>query len=390
MRVAVVRSDIGKLYTSDVESRVQRDFSAEPPGQSRDIYRPSNAALLAFLNANAILSLVGTDLNPTTNTTGGGNNELGIKTSAAGGYITISVRSDAAVTKVQMASDLNVGFKSAGLALRATVLGTDAIQIDSIVPNSGPNAYLKVDGASALKAALGLNAAALTGLSLAAFKAKIYVDSQTLLGNVTGPFVTTAPANVLKIRISQTAPYSIITVRSNGATTGAQLVSDLNAGFAAAGLALFASLSGAPNFFITINTLIPVDGPGTVIQLDSVANGSTLNNVIKGAGGWAAGYSSIVTTPPGIVGVYIDSTTLDTLSTWAVMQTVQKAAFYTAIRDLIAPRFVETGPVLLSFVYGIFSKMRSPLFQPGGARSGLPPGIAAEFLLDDGSAVFTI
>lgn len=385
MRVAVVRSDIGKIYTSDVESRVQRDFSAEPSGQSRNLYRPTDAALLAFLNANAILSLVGSNNAATVNTTIANGTKLNIKSSAAAGYTTITVTSSATATKAQIAADLNLGFINAGLPFVATVLGTDAIQIDSIAPNAGPDAYMKLDTTNAaLATILGLATTAINGLTLAAFKAAVYVDSETLLADTTGPFATDAGANVLRIRTSATAPYSVITVRSNAATTGLQLVADLNAGFVAAGLPLIASLSASPDFFVTINTIIPVAGPGSIIQLDSNASGSTLNNVIKGATAWTAG---VVT---GTTGVYVSDATFEALSTWTSMQTAQKTAFYLAIRDLICPRFVETGPVLLSFVYGIFSKMRSPSFRPGGLRSGRPSGIAAAFIMDDGSAAFTL
>lgn len=386
MRVAMVRSDIGKLYTNDVESRVQRDFSAEPPGQSRNLYRPSNTALTALLNAQAVLSLIGTVAAATFNTTGAGNNAVGIKTAATSGYTSITVTSGAAVTGTQIASDLNVGFKSAGLALKATFLtsgaNTNKIQIDSVSPNAGPNAYLKVDSTTGLATVLGLSGTAISGVSLAAFKAAVYVDNASLVGTAVPNFVTNAGANILRIRTSTSAPYSIITVTSSAGLTAALLVASLNAGFSAAGLSASAvadPVTGA----ITLWTVFPGAGPGSIVVLDSVANGSTLNTVLSA--GWAAAQTSAATT-----GVFISSATLSALGTWTSMQTAQQTTFYTAIRDLVAPRFVETGPVLLSYVYGEFSKLRSQSFQPGGDRVSLPPGPAAEFLLDDGSAVFTV
>ena len=97
-------------------------------------------------------------------------------------------------------------------------------------------------------------------------------------------------------------------------------------------------------------------------------------------------------TTTSATGVFIDTAELSAIAgaTWGSMQTAQQTTFYNAIRDLIAPRFVETGPVLLSFVYGVFSQLYSQSFQPGGARIGLPAGPAAEFLVDDCSAVYTL
>jgi hypothetical protein len=276
MRVGIVRSDIGKVYLSDVENRSQRCFSSEPAGQSRNFVKPTDDALLAVLNAKAILSAKGDNASATSNTTGG-NNVLRVRTNPVGTYSVITVTSNAALSKAQLAADLNTGFLNAGLPLVATVLAApdlNKIQIDTVYPETGPSATLQIDttaNGSTLNAALHSTWAAgppnLAGLSVAALKAAVYPSATT---------------------------------------------------------------------------------------------------------------------------INVASATITALSTFASMQTAAQTALVTAVQDAVAPALVETGPVLLSFVYGVLSKLRSTAFQPGGARIGLPAGVAAAIVANDGSTVFTL
>jgi hypothetical protein len=389
MRVAMVRSDIGKLYTSDVESMVQRDFSAEPPGQSRDIYKPSDAAITTLLNQQAVISLVGGNSGVAGfNTAAGTGTILKIRASSTAAWTSITVTSGAAVSGVQIALDLNAGFKANGLPFKATYPGITAneMQIDTVAPNAGPKAYIGLEGtasgAALTDTVLGFTAGATTGVSLATFKAAAYVNTNTSGASATaGAYAIIAGvSDVLKIRTSTASPFTTITATAGGAVTAAQLAADLNKKFKAAGLAITASYDVTNHMIFT--TVFPAAGPGSVVSIDTAANGSTLTNLL---GSWTAGFVNAAAT-----GVFVDSATLNKLGTWTSMQTAHQTTFYTAIRDLICPRFVETGPVLLSYVYGEFSKLRSQSFQPGGARIGLAAGPAAQFLVDDGSAVFTI
>jgi hypothetical protein len=276
MRVGIVRSDIGKVYLSDVENRSQRNFSSEPAGQSRNFVKPTDDALLTVLNSKAILSAKGDITAATSNTTGGNN--------------------------------------------------------------------------------------------------------------------------VLRIRTNPVAAYSVITVTSNAALSKAQLVAELNTAFLNAGLPLVATVLAAPDLNkVQIDTVYPETGPSATLQIDTAANGSTLNALLHSA--WAV-------TPPNLVGlsvaalkaaVYPSATTINVatatitaLSTFASMQAAAQLALVTAVQDAVAPSLVETGPVLLSFVYGVLSKLRSTAFQPGGARIGLPSGVAAAIVANDGSTVFTL
>jgi hypothetical protein len=276
MRVGIVRSDIGKVYLSDVESRSQRCFSSEPAGQSRNFAKPSDAQLLAVLNAKAILSAKGDNASATSNTTSG-NNVLRIRASATASYTVITVTSNASLAKAQLVSEINTALVNAGLPIVATLLsGADAnkVQFDTVAPNSGPGAKLQID--------------------------------------------TTA----------------------NGST--------LNA-------ALHSTWAGSPP------------------NLSGMAL-ATLQ---------AAVYPSATT-------INVASATITALSTFASMQAAAQLSLVTSVQDAVAPALVETGPALLSFAYGVLSKLRSTSFQPGGARIGLPAGVAAAIVANDGSTVFTL
>lgn len=205
-------------------------------------------------------------------------------------------------------------------------------------------------------------------------------------------FVTTAPANVLKIRKLATSAFTTITVTSGGAVPIATVRDDLNRGFTANSLPFVASI--AAGNFIQIDTVVPNSGPSARMELDVVAN-STLNAVL--------GFNVLGVTVTGLpvatvaaavyptpVTVDVSDATINALSSFSLLDTTKQTALDDAIADLVAPRLVETGPVLLSFAYGNLSKLRSATFQPGGARVGLPAGIAAYITADDGVTPFVL
>lgn len=269
MRVAFVRTDIpSHLYLSDVENRSQRDFSSEPAGQSRYFHKPSDTELTAVLNSYAFLSVRGSNTAATVDTTGG-NNVLSIKASASAGFTSITLTSNAALAKTQIVTELNTAFANAGLLLRASIQGTNQVQIDTVAPNSGPNGYIRINanGTSTINTIVGFTAATTTGLSVSSLKAAVY------------PTATT---------------------------------------------------------------------------------------------------------------VNVSTATITALSTFTTMPSASQTALVAAIADLVAPSLVETGPVLLSFAYGSLSKLRSSTFRPGGARIGLPAGVAVACVENDGSTPFTI
>ncbi len=184
MRVAAVRSDISKIYLSDVESRTQRNFSSEPPGQSLYLQKPSSETLLSVLNAKAILSVIGTDTNANVNTSS--NSAFRIKTSP-GSFTVLSVTAGVSVSKETIVADLNTGFLNNGLNVVASITGTNQIRLDTVAPNSGPTAVLRIDTAangSTLNALIAAAWAAsppnLSGLSVSALSTALYPTATTV------------------------------------------------------------------------------------------------------------------------------------------------------------------------------------------------------------------
>ena len=270
MRVGFVdRTDLPVgLQIDDVENRSQRDFSSEPPGQSRTIRRPTDAELQAPLNVSAFLSARATDVAATVDTTA--NDTLRIRTAAPAAFTVIAVTSGAATAKTVILSDLNSAFIANDLPFVASIVGTNQIQIDTTY--AGANAALEVD---------------------------------------------------------------------------------------------------------------------------SVANGSTLSTAI----GYAAGGVALVplTLAALRTAVYPTATTIDVssatvvaLSTFGDLTAAKQAAVVDGVADVVAPHFVETGIVLLSFAGGVLDKGSDATFQPGGTRVGLAAGPALACLDDDGSTPFTL
>ncbi len=207
MRVAIVRTDIQKIYLSDIENSSQRDFSSEPKGQSRYFVHPTDAQLTAVLAAAGPVTKVGSNTGPF-DTTGGNNTKLNVRTSATGAYVQVAVRSGGAVTADQVASDLNLAFKNAGVQVAARV-ASNAIVLDTLA--GGPNAYLEISASSpsagTLQTVLGLVITGVTGVSLSTLKAAIY------------PTATTA--NVASATILALGTYSNLTTAAKAALVAA-------------------------------------------------------------------------------------------------------------------------------------------------------------------------
>lgn len=269
MRVAAVRTDIGKVYLSDIENRSQRNFSSEPAGQSRYLSKPTDAALLAVLTTYGLLTRLGSDTAGTVDTTVANGTKLNIRVGTSGAYTQVTVTSSATLTKAQVAADLNSAFVSASLPLVARVTAATKIAIDTTSGSSSAHIDISASSPStgALHTVLGLATGATTGLTVAALKTAVYPTSVTV---------------------------------------------DVSTG------------------------------------------------------------------------------TIAALSTFANLSPTAQAALVTAVADLVAPQLVETGPVLLSFAYGVMSKLRSASFQPGGARVGLPAGVGVAIVANDGSTPYTL
>jgi hypothetical protein len=226
-----------------------------------------------------------------------------------------------------------------------------------------------------------------SALNLFAFLSLRGTDMSATVDTITGPDDT------LRIRRNAADAYEVISVTQGLAVPKTTIRDDLNTAFVARGLPFVASVAGTNQ--LQIDTTDDNAGPSARLQVDSVVNGSTLNTAV----GFAAGGVTVtgITVASVKAAVYPTPTTINVstaaivaLSSWSLLSATKQAALVDAVAEVIAPSFVETGAVLLSFAYGVFSKMRSATFQPGGDRVGLPAGVAAAFLQDDGVSVFSL
>jgi len=263
MRVGVVRTDLGNgIYFADLRSDVQRPQTSSAPGQARTVRRPTDAELTDALNAYALLSLRGTDTNANVDTSVNDTLRIG----QGGVYVAIAVTSGAATPKTTILADLNAAFTANNLNFVASIVGTNQIQIDTVVPNSGP---------------------------------------------------------------------------------------------------------------------------GAVLDIDTIANGSTLNTPLGFADGFTATGLTVaalqVAAYPTPTTIDVSQATLGALSTWTNLTVAQKFDLWTAIADAIAPELVETGDALRSFAIGAIAKARAATFQP----TGLPAGIGVAVVENDGVTPLT-
>lgn len=207
--------------------------------------------------------------------------------------------------------------------------------------------------------------------------------------------VDTSVNNTFRIRTSSST-YTVIVVTAGVATPKTTIAFDLNTGFTAAGLLLLASVVGTNQIRITStggNT-----GPLAYFEIDSVANGSTLNTAVGFAAGGVlvsgitlAALRTLLQTAvyPTAVTINVSTATIIAVSTISLLSGPNQTALVAAIAELVAPTFIETGAVLLSFTDGVISKARSASFRPDGSRAGYATGIAVATVASDGVTPFT-
>lgn len=214
----------------------------------------------------------------------------------------------------------------------------------------------------------------------------------TIRGSDTAATVDTSVANgtKLNIRIGSTATYSQITVTSSATAAKTAIVTELNAGFVAAGLGLTARISGTNQ--VAIDTTL--GGPDAYVSISASSPSTGALHTVLGLAASATTGLSVAALKaavyPSATTVNVAPATINALSTFSLLATATQTSLDTAVADLVAPSLVETGPVLLSFVYGVLSKLRSSTFQPGGARIGLAAGAAVAIVANDGSTVYSI
>jgi hypothetical protein len=223
----------------------------------------------------------------------------------------------------------------------------------------------------------------------------------TIQGTATGTTADTSGANAAKlnIRASSTAAFSQVVVTAGTGVTKAQLASDLNSGFASAGLPLAARVGSANQ--ITIDT--SAGGPAAYVEI--TASGPAGAGAFQTAAGLSVGSKAGIplsslkaVTYPTATSVNVSATAINGISgsTFTLLSAAQQTALDNAVANVVAPSLVETGSVLLSFVYGKLAKLRSPNFIPGSpqaateSRLGYATGAAVAIVANDGSTPFTV
>jgi hypothetical protein len=187
MRMGVVRTDLNRIYLADVENTSQRNFSSQPPGQSRYFSRPTDAQLKPPLTAGgAHLSLLGT-VAGATKVTNGPSNVLRIRVAAAAAFSVITITSSAALANATVITDLNTQFAAAGLTTLVARLGNSGTPLQVLIENtdSSRSAYMEIDttaNGSNLNTALGFAAGGviLNALQAATVRAVVQPSPTTI------------------------------------------------------------------------------------------------------------------------------------------------------------------------------------------------------------------
>lgn len=200
----------------------------------------------------------------------------------------------------------------------------------------------------------------------------------------------TANGTLLNIKTSSAAAFTQVTVTSNATLAKAQIVTELNAQFVLNGLGLVARISGTNQ--VTIDST--AKGANAYIEVSASSPSTAALHTLLGITAAATTPASLATVKaavyPTATTVNVAPATINALSTFTLALAADQDALNLALADLIAPKMIETGAVLLSFAFGNLSKLRVASFQPGGARAGLPAGICAAIVANDGSTPFTV
>ncbi len=215
----------------------------------------------------------------------------------------------------------------------------------------------------------------------------------TLMGSDGALSVDTSTNNVLRIRDNYFSAFTVITVTASATTTKTLIVLDLNTAFIANNLSLRAVVVGTNK--IQIQSESPNTGAKSYFEIDTIANGSTLNTAVGFVDGAILSGVPAGSIAMSITGnLYPTSTTINVsqaaiiVSDLSYLSPSEKVSLTSLVADLVSTKFVETGDALLSFKTGKLSKMRSTTFKPGGNRVGLPAGTAVAVVEDDGLTQF--
>lgn len=122
----------------------------------------------------------------------------------------------------------------------------------------------------------------------------------SLTGTDTNATVNTSTNNVIRIRSIPNAIYTQFTVTAGASTAKSTIASDLNTGFAANSLSLNATVNGSNQIVIT-----DTSAGNAYIEIDTIANGSTLGTPCGFTSGGMSTISKLVWAAAGSVHSWI-------------------------------------------------------------------------------------
>ena len=194
-------------------------------------------------------------------------------------------------------------------------------------------------------------------------------------------------SDTIKIKTAAAAPgWTNAVVAAATYTSATTLLVAVNAALVAAGIAATASLDPSGTYFVLKST---ATGTGAYIAVDSVAGGSDFDTAIGLA--VAGGTFTVPTTVATItdtlpVGGPLNVSAAQMLTTVGPgPSTVQ----LNALRDTIAPQFIETDVAIRCFQVGYLAELRNANFNPDPSRHpALTPSAAVTFVQDDGTTAF--
>lgn len=190
----------------------------------------------------------------------------------------------------------------------------------------------------------------------------------------TSTAVDTRLATGLSVRTSKGATFTTVPIGGTGALLKTDISAQLNAGFASAGLQVSASVVGTNQIRLSSTR----KGDGAYIEVSSQGSAG-FSGSLAFAAGLAAGPVAV---PPQATlmaalksAVYsgsvfnVASGTLVNAGVnvnaganinYALLGVTGAGQFVNTVAELVAPKFVESGDVLLSFAKGEVSKLLSP------------------------------
>jgi hypothetical protein len=209
----------------------------------------------------------------------------------------------------------------------------------------------------------------------------------------TSTAVDTRLATGLSVRASRGATFTTIPVSATGALLKTDISAQLNSGFASAGLPLAASVV-SPN---ELRIQSVAKGPGAYVEVNSQGSAGYSGSLAFVTG--LAGGPVVAPAPSALLAalktaVYTGAIfNVGTAAVQAAGVTVNTGAninfgllgtgsaqFVSSVAELVAPKLLETGDVLLSFAKGDMADLRKPTYVLHGVTG------AAMYATDDGGA----